>query len=377
MKTQKMKTTYHSKYTDQNKLNALTASLLENIDDIYDYFNVRPRRGAKVIFSKCFIHGGDNTSALNLYYNADYRIHWKCRTHDCQNHFGTSLLSMVRGALSHVKYGWTNKGDESVHLDDTIEFLLNRFGLKFGDLKGESNVSHHQDFVRMVNGLETSKPKGKIPKEEYIKRVTIPSQYYINRGYTTDVLNDYDIGTCLAQGKPMHNRSVVPIYDETGQVLVGVTGRSLFEQCAECKYYHDPAQKCHVFPKWRHSGGFEKEKVLYNYWRALPSIHETSSIILVESAGNVWRLEEAGIHNSVAMFGVTLNPPQLSLIDESGAMDIYIIVDNDEAGKQASAKIYKQCERTYRCHIINISKGDIGDMTVEEINQEIKPEINV
>ena len=100
---------------------------------------------------------------------------------------------------------------------------------------------------------------------------------------------------------------------------------------------------------------------------------KTSSAIIVESPGNVWRLEEAGIHNSVGIFGSSLSDRQKIILDGSGAMNIIILADNDDAGKKAAQQIKKKCEKTYNIYIAQITKTDIGEMSVEEIKSEIKP----
>lgn len=382
-RTQKMKKTTKTisrsrKYTDQDKLNRLTDIVLDNIDQIYEYFDTEFHKGQKVLFSPCIIHGGDNKSALNLYHNADYRVHYKCRTHGCEEHFGTSLLSMVRGALSHAKYGWQVPGDRMVTFEQTIDFLLDMFKVDFWKLEGSTIDTQNHEFCKVVNNLETEKVKGSISKEFYRSKVEIPSQYFLKRGYSIEVLDDYDVGTCKTYGKPLFNRAVVPVYDDSGEMIVGFSGRSIFERCENCGSYHNPEKECYYFPKWRHTKGFEKEKVLYNYWKAREFIQETGIIVLVESPGNVWRLEEAGIHNSVALFGTTLNPPQRQLIDESGALSIILIMDNDDnnAGQDAAEKIRKQCERAYRIYVVNINKGDVGEMSTNEVTEDILPWIN-
>jgi hypothetical protein len=373
-----MKKILHSKYKDQTKLNKLTEIVLDNIEDIYDYFDVESHRGQKVYFSECFIHGGDNRTALNLYYDAGYRAHYKCRTHGCESHFGTSLLSMIRGGLSRIKYGWSVPGDKTVNFDQTIEFLLDRYKLKFNGLEGQSIDNGNHEFNKLVTGLIGSKPSGTITRDFYRDKVEIPSQYYLQRGYSIEVLDEYDVGTCKTYGKPMFNRAVVPVYDDCGATIIGFTGRSIFDECEKCKSYHDPSKKCFYFPKWRHTKGFEKEKALYNYHRAKEHIMSTGVIILVESPGNVWRLEESDIHNSVGIFGTSLNPCQKSLIDESGALTVVIIMDNDnnKAGQEAALKIKTQLERTYRVYIVDISKNDIGEMSTNEVTDDILPLIN-
>ena len=161
--------------------------------------------------------------------------------------------------------------------------------------------------------------------------------------------------------------------------MIGCTGRSIFEKCSNCKSFHDPQNDCPnhesawKFSKWKHNIDFKSQNHLYNFWFAKDYILKTSTVIIVESPGNVWRLEENGIHNSVAIFGSSLSDRQKFFLDSSGAMNLVILTDNDEAGFAAAQKIKERCSHTYRIYIPKISKPDIGEMTTEEINTEIKP----
>lgn len=335
------------------------------------------KKGEIAYFSKCFIHGGDNNHAMNLYYNADYRIHYKCRTHSCEKHFGTSLLSMIRGGLSNIKYGWKIPGDKEVSFNETIEFLINRYKIPFTSLKGTASSGYNNhEFVKVSRHFSEERQKGTISRDFYRSKVEIPSKYFLQRGYSIEILDDYDIGECHTYNKPMFNRAVVPVYDENGEGIVGFTGRSIFDKCPKCSEYHNPVKSCHSFPKWMNNKGFSKEKSLYNYWKAKKFIEESGVAILVESPGNVWRLEEANIKISLGLFGTSLNPPQKSLLDMTGALTVLIIMDNDEAGHTAALKIKEQLERTYRVFIINISNLDVGEMNNNEITEDIKPWID-
>jgi 5S rRNA maturation endonuclease (ribonuclease M5) len=72
------------------------------------------------------------------------------------------------------------------------------------------------------------------------------------------------------------------------------------------------------------------------------------------------------------MFGSSLSDRQKILLDSSGAMTLIILTDNDDAGRKAGEQIKNKCQNTYRIFIPKISKNDVGDMTKEEINNEIK-----
>ena len=175
----------------------------------------------------------------------------------------------------------------------------------------------------------------------------------------------------------MTGRIVVPIYDDNHDYMIGCTGRSIFDKCGLCSSFHQTGNDCpedrHMYPKWKHSHNFKSQNTLYNIWYAKEYIQKTSSVILVESPGNVWRLEEAGIHNSVALFGCNLSDRQKIILDSSGAMSIIVLTDNDEAGQKAAEMIKQKCSNTYRIYIPTISKSDVGEMSIEEIHQHISP----
>jgi DNA primase len=171
---------------------------------------------------------------------------------------------------------------------------------------------------------------------------------------------------------------VVPIYDNDYKFMVGCTGRSIYEKCNTCKSHHDPAENCPdkekawLYPKWKHNADFKSQNHLYNFWFAKEYILKSGIAIIVESPGNVWRLEENGIHNSVAIFGSSMSDRQKILLDSSGAMSLIVLTDNDEAGRKAAEQIKSKCQNTYRVFIPNISKADVGEMNSEEIQNEIK-----
>ena len=114
---------------------------------------------------------------------------------------------------------------------------------------------------------------------------------------------------------------------------------------------------------------------MYNYWYAKEHISKTGVAIIVESPGNVWRLEEAGIHNSVAIFGTALNQSQKDLLDGLGAMSLIILMDNDEAGENAASKIIDTCSNQYRIYKPFINTNDIGEMNLNDIRNLILPQV--
>lgn len=371
-----------SRSYNQQELKSLCDLLCDNIDSVLSALNLDDYRdNTKMVTMTCPIHNGDNESALNLYYEGDtYRGNWKCRTHQCEKHFKSSILGFIRGVISAQKYNWEKNGDKMCSFNEVVEFCKSLLGLENTKSIALSKISQDKNnFARIVDKIiEKPVTDKKVSRLSVIKNIDIPSDYYIERGFSKDILTKYDVGLCTNKEKPMYNRVVVPIYDDSGEFLVGCTGRSVFDKCDSCQSYHEPGSSCPrkeigwQFSKWKHSFGFKSQHYLYNFWNAKEHIYKNNYAILVESPGNVWKLEENGIHNSVAIFGCNLSDRQKLILDSSGAMTLFLIMDNDEAGERAAKEIKEKCENTYSVYIPKISANDIAEMTEEQINIEIK-----
>ena len=83
-------------YNDQAKLEQLCWDAVEFIDNIYEHFNIDIKyRNDQLIKSACPVHGGDNPVACNFYPAGDHVVHWKCRTHNCEDHFGKTMIGFI------------------------------------------------------------------------------------------------------------------------------------------------------------------------------------------------------------------------------------------------------------------------------------------
>ena len=382
--TQKMTRKY--RLNDQAKLKIVCDELCDRIEDLLDYFDLEYKTSSKMISMSCPIHGGDNIGAINLYVQGDsYRGNWKCRTHNCEHVFKGSILGFIRGILSNQKYHWSKEGDTTCSFQEAVEFATRFLNKNLSDIKVSQETKNKQQFANIINNI-ANKPinlntdkLSSTTREMVRKSLTIPPKYFIDRGFSASILDKYDVGLCDKVGKEMYQRVVVPIYDNEYRYMVGCTGRSIFEKCASCQVYHNPTNSCakdsekYLYSKWKHSINFKSQNHLYNLWFAQKFIIDSGYAIIVESPGNVWRLEETGIHNSVAIFGSSLSDRQKMLLDGSGAMTLVILTDNDEAGKKAAEQIKQKCQNTYRIIIPQISKNDIADMSEHEIKNEIIP----
>lgn len=377
-----------SRSYDQQKLKVLSDHLCNNIEKVLDSLNIQEYKiFDKMIAMKCPIHNGDNASACNLYYVGDhYKGNWKCRTHQCEEIFKGSIIGFIRGCLSS-QAGWSKQGDSTVSFQDAIDYGTKLLKSNNIDTIQKINKSESEklNFVQVIKNIQNQNNSNeslpKIARSQIIKTLNIPSPYFLNRGFSKEILTKYDVGDCTSKTKEMFSRAVVPVYDLKHEYMVGCSGRSFYKSCNLCKGYHDSSEQCPEnnylwqYSKWKHNKGFKTQEHLYNLWYAKPYIEKLKSIILVESPGNVWRLEEAGIHNSVALFGSVLQDKQKLLLDLSGAMTIYILMDNDEAGKRASEKIYNKCYKTYNISNIDIDHNDVAEMSIDQVIEIVSPQI--
>jgi 5S rRNA maturation endonuclease (ribonuclease M5) len=381
---QPMKSSKSHSY-NQNKLKIICDKLCDRIEELMEVLSIENiKYNGKMFVGNCPIHNGDNKTALNLYPDGEfYRGNWKCRTHNCEKIFKSSIIGFVRGVLSNKKYGWQKDKDQAVTFEETISFIESFLGSTISSIEISKNDIDKKRFLSVIKNIISNKEIliNKISKTKVKDSLIFPCEYFIKRGFSEKILEKYDVGLCLKPDKEMYNRAVVPIYDYHHQYMIGCTGRIIFDKCEKCKTYHPDETACpndsnkNRCPKWKHSYGFLSENCLYNMWFAKDFILNSTKVIIVESPGNVWKLEESGIHNSVAIFGCSLSDRQKILLDGSGAMNIITIMDNDDAGKIAEKTIYEKCKNTYNITNIKISKSDIAEMSVEDIQKEIKPYI--
>lgn len=334
------------------RLRRLASLATQRLETVLDNLGLDYRPSENSFLAPCPVHGGDNPAGCRIYYNASMG-YWQCFTRGCEKVFRDDTFGFVRGALSRQRYGWSTEGDKIASVSETEKFIKTLLGLKGGDALPAIDKSQ-REFVTQARVLNVeSGPVGKWPRDQVRSRMDVlPSKYFQGRGFSEDVLNHFDVGETFKG--PFAYRAVVPIYDHTGRMALGFSGRSL-----------NNAQ-----PKWMHSAGFARSRVLYNQFTAFREGRRCGSIILVEGPCDVWRLWEAGYHNAVAILGVSLSDAQQVLLESSGANKIIIFLDDDQAGQLASQKIVAQLSRSFRVQIAQAGQGkDPDDLTVDEVKQ--------
>lgn len=163
-------------------------------------------------------------------------------------------------------------------------------------------------------------------------------------------------------------RAVVPIYDTTGQYMIGYTARSTNQQCGICGTYHYFKYPCprnkveeRFACKWRHSDGFYSGSTLYNIWN-----FNGDTALLVEGTGDVWSAVEAGCNNCLGLFGCNISKQQIQMLVEHGIQNVILCLDNDDAGKTGTEKIISKIKMYFNIDVLSHNKKDIGELTKNE-----------
>jgi len=328
------------------KTQACSEQILEILPEIFQHFNIDYIKYPNRYSLSCPIHNGDNKEGCSIFTQGDTSIgNWKCWTASCEDNYGKNIFGFIKGLMS-------SKNNREVSSKEVIRFLKGFINedIEFKEYKKNDIMDvFYKDIEEDIYTLS---------RDEVRSKIKIPSQYYIKRGFSAEILDEFDVGFCNQKGKPMFNRSVVPVYNSEYK-YVGCVGRAVDEDFK---------------PKWLHSKGFKKH-YLYGYNIAKNFI-KNNSIFILEGQGDVWRMHEAGFKNSVGIFGSSMNEEQLIILEKSGVLNLIILTDYDDAGNKAAFQIEKKCGRRFNYYRPKMSKKDIGELSTNELKEELYPQIN-
>ena len=334
---------------DWNKLNNdLSENILSNnrLDDLLMDLSgdLSGNSNSGIYRGACPVHGGRN---MNFQLRTDGHsipIYWACHSHHCEEKFKPSLLGLVRGILTY-------QNGKEVSLKAAIDCMRKYVG----------------DTVTPTKRYARPKPKSNnlsITRAQVRARLQIPSPFFLDKGYSSDVLDSFDIGHSSIRGK-----TIVPFYDEKGVTCIGFTERSEKPFCHRCRQCHFPADDCsRTEPKWFLPKGFEKSSYLYNYSNVKSFPHQV--VLLVEGPGDVLKASEANLP-VLASLGCDLSSEQAMKLSSLGRI-IRIAYDNDEPGKSGAVRVYQKLLAMKACvtlfPIPSMFK-DLGEMPADEIRK--------
>ena len=312
---------------------------IDRLDEILTAFNVETVEYPNRYTGICPIHVGDNRTAFSIYKSNGY---WRCFTLGCHEKWGDNLAGLIRALLSKNE-------NKEVSYQEAIDFLQKMFG---GNFKGIIPNINNAFLIKHKTNHST------ITRDKARSKLDIPAQYFIDRGFSLEILDRYDVGYCSNKKSRFFDRCVAPIYDIDYKFMIGCTGR-------------DPSNK--KPQKWLHSEGLNRDGLLYNSWFAKQYIQKNNTALIVESPGNIWKLEEAGIHCGLAILGTELSFGQMRLLAQLGVLNLVIILDNDDAGKLGASRIVKKLKGLYNIIVPKIDYGDIAECPKDYLESQILP----
>jgi 5S rRNA maturation endonuclease (ribonuclease M5) len=319
----------------KTKATKITDSM--DLNKIFEYFDIQTFKSDKLITCPCPIHGGDNATGFNITISGEYKGSWFCNTRGChEDYFG------IKGLLTGILESRGKKYYPAI----------------FKDVFGDCDLFEEDKKVLYCYQDEF------VPTHETENRIDFrtktPSDYYISRGFSPDVLTLFQVGDYLGSDRQheMYNRCVFPVYSHE-HAYMGCVGRTLTNNSA----------------KWRNSEGFKKSQTLYGLWLTYPHIIESGTIVLVEGQGDVLKLYDSGILNCAGMFSNFLCDDHIKLLLHIGVHTIILLKDNDEAGYKGMRKIKEGVGSLFHLAVPEYETKDMGDLSITEIQEQIVPKI--
>lgn len=354
----------------------LTEMLVQRLDEVLATLGVNLSEDRRFYYGACVHPDSDNPRALNIYKNTGY---WQCNTMHCHNVFYSSILGFIRLVLS-VRRGWYHKGDPVVPWSQVIGWAENFLQKKVGDLQIAEVELEKVQYARLINTAPPRVKKGGIiSREEVRRRLRIPAESLIRRGFAACILDKYDVGTCENPAAVLHEHNIFPLYNGEAEPFqyVGCVARTLRPKCARCGLYHygtcpeTQAAKNAAY-KWRNSKGLDVGGMFYNQWHAAREIRETGTAVLVEGALDCLRLIENGIQNVLGLMGCKLTDCQQIELERLGAMRLILALDNDESGRAGTKQIQEKCRRLFKLSVPIYDAEDVGDLRGEALQGLLK-----
>jgi DNA primase len=333
-------------------LQQLKKFLLNKPEELFAKLGMKIEVFGDNIYSTCPVHeSSDNPRAFSF---SKQRGIWKCWTRDCQNHYRNDVFGLIRGVLS-------SREGQDVEFSQALKWISKEFNIYAKSDAAIENIEDEDEFTSIVAQLKDniSFPQNKTVNLDL--SISIPSEYFHNRGFDKKTLEYFEVGDCLDTSSKLYDRAIIPIHNEDGSSKIGYI-------CRAIKEYKIP--KFLIYPK-----GFDKRFVFYNLHRAMPSIKATNTLFIVEGQGDVWRLYESGIHNVVGIFGRTLTKEQQQKLQTLPVTRIIILTDNDQAGRESKIQLQRQLGRFYKLSFPYLQHKDVGDMTIKQIKNDILSQI--
>lgn len=345
---------------------SLQETIVDNFEKVKNHFNLNCSDYKRFWGGTCPLHDGDNPNSFALYKDGnDNPGSWQCYTKDCHRKYGGTALGLIRGLLS-------KQNNRMLEFPEVLLWCEQFFNIKTEKLPTKNlfdNVINAS--LRNTQIIDTGL---KLTLAQFNSITTNDTSYFVDRNYKQETLEHFNLRLCNNPTKPMFNRILVPHFDEAGEYIIGVAGRSIWEKCKLCKGYHNPNSICKRSGKWINTPNFPRRETLYNFHRAKEFIEKSGIAILVEGKPNVMRLYESNFPMGMACFGNNFLDEQKFALDKTGAHTIIVVPDAGEAGQSLVKDVKSQCK--YSHNIVTIEptyEDDIGRCNIDTVKRILGP----
>lgn len=302
----------------------------------------------------------DNNKAFSW----DFRRQmWQCFTHRCHQAHGSDIFALIRSV-------------KRCSFRDAVEWVLTALDKDVDEIKeiDPEEAQKLEQIIRKRAQLVTHKRA-----EDDMMRHLQPSNYFKSRGFSDEVIKEFGCGgEWHKPGTYGERRAIMPIYDPIEGYLIAFTCRLLDD--SEIEAWR---------PKWCHALNFAEMRkksaersdeerfhassVLFNLHRAKNHMGDSGTIIIVEGPGDVMRMWEAGLKNTVAVLGTGFSKHHKTLLHKVGCRRILCVLDADEAGEKGGRAVEKMCKDYFEYVSITLSGGkDPGEHDPAQLRQLFK-----
>jgi len=311
-----------------------------NIHDILDILEIPYTDKYVYLNGPCPVHGGDNREGWSWHIQKGV---WQCYTNGCHEEYDCDIYGLIM-AIKELTFvqakNWLVKSIGQTSTREEAKEILDQ-------------VSNRE----FINQTMKATAKSKIYDRSCLSKLSY-HDYLEGRGYPKDLIQKYQAGVGSGNNRYMSHRLIFPIINMSGEII-GFTGRTLIEDYEERK-----------IPKWKHNNGYQSSQNLFNINFAAPYIRDYGTVILVEGPLDVLRLEQYGIHNSVALFGKSLHKSQMTLLMSVPCDNIKFALDADTAGRSGVKKGMMMARALFGVQVAELPEGkDCGDLTAEEARE--------
>jgi DNA primase len=276
--------------------------------------------------TNAIFRNGDNNTAIQIYKNTGV---WK-------DHVQGSCFSPLK-RLVEITLGTNDKNELKKYLE-------------------EEDIGANYNKIESIEKIEMDE----IYPEDCLSKLLPHYKFYNDRGISDETLKKLKGG--FATNGKLNKRFIFPIYNEFNQIH-GFSGRDMTSSEGRPKWKHIGKKKSWIYP-------------LYANKETKTAIQEKDSVILVESIGDLLKLNERGYYNTLVTFGLDLPNKLIFSLISLNPSKVILSLNNDSGssrnrGLEASIKNYLKLLNYLEPDKILIclpTAKDFGEMSLDQFN---------